>query len=192
MYQAEIMALLFVAGDQGIAENDLANLLSIDKSAIRQNLEQLEIKLSHDKASGLKLVRFKDTFKLVTKSEYAEVLTRYFKSGLGTKLSQAALEVLSIVAYKQPITRIEVDDIRGVQSSGSVNTLVARKLIKEHGKKDVPGHPNLYVVTDYFYDYFGIKDIDELPKIEEFSTPEGNVDLFNDPNSNNDQDQAAE
>jgi len=105
---------------------------------------------------------------LITKSEYSELLTKYFKTGLGTKLSQAALEVLSIVAYRQPITRIEVDEIRGVQSSGSINTLLARKLIKENGKKDVIGHPNLYVVTDEFFDYFGIKNIEELPKIEKF------------------------
>ncbi|MCH4008316.1 SMC-Scp complex subunit ScpB [Companilactobacillus sp.] len=178
MYQAEIMALLFVAGDQGITESDIATLTGMDISAVRQNLEQLEIKLQNDTSSGIKLVRYNKIFKLVTKSEYADLLTRFFKSGLGTKLSQAALEVLSIVAYKQPITRIEIDEIRGVQSSGSVNTLFARKLIQEDGKKDVPGHPNLYVVTDYFFDYFGIKELDELPKIEHFENPQGNIDLF--------------
>lgn len=187
MYQAEIMALLFVAGDQGITEGDMSSLLGIEKSAVRQNIEQLQIKLQSDEESGLQLVKYNKIFKLVTKSQYSEILTRYFKSGLGTKLSQAALEVLSIVAYKQPITRIEIDDIRGVQSSGSVNTLVARKLIKESGKKDVPGHPNLYVVTDYFFDYFGIKDIDQLPKIEKFESPQGNVDLFDDVGYGNDQ-----
>ncbi len=185
MYQAEIMALLFVAGDQGITETDLANLLEIDKSAVRQNIEQLEIKLDNDKSSGIKLVKYSNVFKLVTKSEYSNILTKYFKSGLGTKLSQAALEVLSIVAYKQPITRIEIDEIRGVQSSGSVNTLIARKLIKDDGKKDAPGHPNLYVVTDYFFDYFGIKDLDEMPKIENFETPQGNIDLFDNVSDDN-------
>ncbi|AKP68377.1 SMC-Scp complex subunit ScpB [Companilactobacillus ginsenosidimutans] len=183
------MALLFVAGDQGVSESDLAGLIEIDKSAIRQNLEQLEIKLTNDKSSGIKLVNYNKIYKLVTKSEYADILTRFFKSGLGTKLSQAALEVLSIVAYKQPITRIEIDDIRGVQSSGSVNTLVARKLIKENGKKDVPGHPNLYVVTDYFFNYFGIKSLDEMPKIENFETPQGNIDLFDNVGDTNSDDQ---
>ncbi|MFD1471340.1 SMC-Scp complex subunit ScpB [Companilactobacillus mishanensis] len=173
------MALLFVAGDQGVSESDLASLIGIDKSALRQNVEQLQIELASNKNSGIKLVKYNSTFKLVTKEEYNELLTKFFKSGLGTKLSQAALEVLSIVAYRQPITRVEIDGIRGVQSSGSVNTLVARKLIKENGKKDVPGHPNLYVVTDYFFDYFGIKSLDELPKIENFETPQnGNIDLF--------------
>lgn len=168
MYQAKIMALLFVAGDQGIKEKDLAGLLEIDSAALRQNIEELKIKLMTDVDSGIQLVDFNDVYKLVTKNEFAELLTKYFKAGLGSKLSQAALEVLSIIAYRQPITRIEIDEIRGVQSSGSLNTLLMRKLIKENGKKNVPGHPNLYVLTDEFFDYFGIKSIEELPKIEKF------------------------
>ncbi|WP_057764222.1 SMC-Scp complex subunit ScpB [Companilactobacillus tucceti] len=162
------MALLFVAGDQGIKEKDLAELLEIDRAALRQSIEQLKIKLMSDQDSGIMLFQYNTSYKLITKSEYSELLTKYFKTGLGTKLSQAALEVLSIIAYRQPITRIEVDEIRGVQSSGSINTLLARKLIKEDGKKDVIGHPNLYVLTDEFFDYFGIKSIEELPKIEKF------------------------
>ncbi|KAE9562321.1 SMC-Scp complex subunit ScpB [Companilactobacillus kimchii] len=162
------MALLFVAGDQGIKEKDLAGLLEIDSAALRQNIEELKVKLMTDVDSGVELVEFNSNYKLVTKNEFNELLTKYFKTGLATKLSQAALEVLSIIAYRQPITRIEIDEIRGVQSSGSLNTLLMRKLIKENGKKDVPGHPNLYVVTDEFFDYFGIKDLKELPKIENF------------------------
>jgi len=162
------MALLFVAGDQGIKEKDLADLLEIDSAALRQNIEELKVKLMTDADSGIQLVQFNSLYKLVTKNEYNDLLTKYFKSGLGTKLSQAALEVLSIVAYRQPITRIEIDEIRGVQSSGSLNTLLMRKLIKENGKKNVPGHPNLYGITDEFFDYFGIKSLKELPKIENF------------------------
>ena len=168
MYQAKIMALLFVAGDQGIKEKDLAGLLEIDSAALRQNIEELKIKLMTDNDSGIQLVDYNELYKLVTKNEFNDLLTKYFKSGLGTKLSQAALEVLSIVAYRQPITRIEIDEIRGVQSSGSLNTLLMRKLIKENGKKDVPGHPNLYVVTDAFFDYFGIKSLKDLPELENF------------------------
>ncbi|PMD70355.1 SMC-Scp complex subunit ScpB [Companilactobacillus nuruki] len=162
------MALLFVAGDQGIKEKDLAELLEIDSAALRQNIEELKVKLITDADSGIQLAEYNSLYKLITKSEFSELLTKYFKSGLGSKLSQAALEVLSIIAYRQPITRIEIDEIRGVQSSGSLNTLLMRKLIKENGKKDVPGHPNLYVVTDEFFDYFGIKSLEELPEIENF------------------------
>lgn len=162
------MALLFVAGDQGIKEKDLAELLGIDTAALRQNIEELKVSLMTDGNSGIELVEYNSLYKLVTKNEFNELLTKYFKSGLGTKLSQAALEVLSIIAYQQPITRIEIDEIRGVQSSGSLNTLLMRKLIKENGKKNVPGHPHLYVVTDEFFDYFGIKSLEDLPKIENF------------------------
>lgn len=168
MYQAKIMALLFVAGDQGIKEKDLASLLEIDSAALRQNIEELKVKLITDVDSGVQLVDYNSVYKLVTKNEFSELLTKFFKAGLGSKLSQAALEVLSIIAYRQPITRIEIDEVRGVQSSGSLNTLLMRKLIKENGKKNVPGHPNLYVVTDEFFDYFGIKSLKELPQIENF------------------------
>jgi len=162
------MALLFVAGDQGIKEKDLAELLEIDSAALRQNIEDLTNKLITDPDSGIQLVNFNSVYKLITKSEFGDLLTKFFKSGLGTKLSQAALEVLSIIAYRQPITRIEIDEVRGVQSSGSLNTLLMRRLIKENGKKNVPGHPNLYVVTDEFFNYFGIKSLKELPKLEKF------------------------
>jgi len=168
VYQAKIMALLFVAGDQGIKEKDLAELLEIDSAALRQNIEDLTTKLITDPDSGIQLVNFNSVYKLITKSEFGDLLTKFFKSGLGTKLSQAALEVLSIIAYRQPITRIEIDEVRGVQSSGSLNTLLMRRLIKENGKKNVPGHPNLYVVTDEFFNYFGIKSLKELPKLEKF------------------------
>ncbi|WP_129044893.1 SMC-Scp complex subunit ScpB [Companilactobacillus metriopterae] len=174
MYQAEITALLFVAGDQGISEKELLSLLDIDKKTLKYLLSELEISFDSDERLGFRLAKFNSTYKLVTKSEYSDILNSFFESGLGTKLSQAALEVLSIVAYRQPITRVEVDEIRGVQSSGSMNTLIARDLIKEKGKKDVPGHPNLYVVTEHFFDYFGIRDIKELPDFESFE----NIDIY--------------
>ena len=82
-------------------------------------------------------------------------------------MSRAALETLSIIAYKQPITRIEVDDIRGVNSSGAISKLLSFELIREDGKKEVIGRPNLYVTTDYFLDYMGINHLDELPIVEE-------------------------
>ena len=86
---------------------------------------------------------------------------------MNQSLSRAALETLSIIAYKQPITRIEVDDIRGVNSSGAISKLLSFELIREDGKKEVIGRPNLYVTTDYFLDYRGINHLDELPIVEE-------------------------
>ena len=86
---------------------------------------------------------------------------------LNQSLSRAALETLSIIAYKQPITRIEVDEIRGVNSSGAISKLQIFDLIRENGKKEVLGRPNLYVTTDYFLDYMGINSLEELPVVEE-------------------------
>lgn len=95
-------------------------------------------------------------------------------------MSQSALEILSIIAYRQPITRIEIDDIRGVNSSGALQTLIWRGLIKQDGKKDAPGHPKLYVTTDYFLQYFNYQSLADLPLIEDFEdTTDGEeIDLF--------------
>lgn len=181
-YQAELMALLYTSGDQGLEIGIIAELLEISTSATRQSMEALKNILDEDENSGLTINQFEDTYKLVTKPEYGPLLNRYFKSGLSTTLSQAALEILSIVAYKQPITRVEIDEVRGVQSSGTLQTLMVRQLVKEQGRKDVPGKPILYVTTDQFLDYFGLKDLKELPDISEFEDTDldrdGNLDLF--------------
>lgn len=105
-----------------------------------------------------------------------------FKKDVSKTLSQSALEILSIVAYRQPITRVEIDDIRGVNSSGAIQTLIWRGLIKASGKKDAPGHPNLYITTDYFLQYFGYQSLADLPVIEDFeddlAVEDEEVDLF--------------
>ena len=94
-------------------------------------------------------------------------MREYSRAPINQSLSRAALETLSIIAYKQPITRIEVDEIRGVNSSGAISKLQIFDLIRENGKKEVLGRPNLYVTTDYFLDYMGINSIEELPVVEE-------------------------
>ncbi|GKQ42740.1 segregation and condensation protein B [Companilactobacillus sp. RD055328] len=181
-YQAEIMALLYTSGDQGLELGIMAELLEISKSALRQSLDELKINLEADEQSGLIISQFDDIYKLVTKPQFGSLLNRYFKSGLSTTLSQAALEVLSIIAYKQPVTRVEIDEIRGVQSSGTLQTLIVRQLVKENGRKNVPGKPIIYATTEQFLDYFGLKTLKELPDISEFEDSEldkdGNLDLF--------------
>ena len=94
-------------------------------------------------------------------------MREYSRAPINQSLSRAALETLSIIAYKQPITRIEVDEIRGVNSSGAISKLQIFDLIRENGKKEVLGRPNLYVTTDYFLDYMGINSLEELPVVEE-------------------------
>ena len=164
---AEIEALLFVAGEDGLRVRQLAELLSIPPTGVTQSLEKLAEKYQKDEDSSLALLETSNTYKIVTKQEFAELLREYSKAPINQSLSRAALETLSIIAYKQPITRVEVDEIRGVNSSGAISKLQIFDLIRENGKKEVLGRPNLYVTTDYFLDYMGINSLEELPIVEE-------------------------
>ena len=164
---AEIEAVLFVAGEDGLRVRQIAELLSIPPTGVTQSLEKLAEKYQKDEDSSLALLETSNTYKIVTKQEFAELLREYSKAPINQSLSRAALETLSIIAYKQPITRMEVDEIRGVNSSGAISKLQIFDLIRENGKKEVLGRPNLYVTTDYFLDYMGINSLEELPIVEE-------------------------
>lgn len=164
---AEIEALLFVAGEDGLRVRQLADLLSIPPTGVIQSLEKLAEKYRKDEDSSLALLETSNAYKIVTKQDFADLLREYSRAPINQSLSRAALETLSIIAYKQPITRIEVDEIRGVNSSGAISKLQIFDLIRENGKKEVLGRPNLYVTTDYFLDYMGINSIEELPVVEE-------------------------
>ena len=164
---AEIEALLFVAGEDGLRVRQLADLLSIPPTGVIQSLEKLAEKYRKDEDSSLALLETTNAYKIVTKQDFADLLREYSKAPINQSLSRAALETLSIIAYKQPITRIEVDEIRGVNSSGAISKLQIFDLIRENGKKEVLGRPNLYVTTDYFLDYMGINSLEELPVVEE-------------------------
>ena len=164
---AEIEALLFVAGEAGLRVRQLAELLSLPPTGVTQSLEKLAEKYQKDEDSSLALLETSNTYKIVTKQDFAELLREYSKAPINQSLSRAALETLSIIAYKQPITRMEVDEIRGVNSSGAISKLQIFDLIRENGKKEVLGRPNLYVTTDYFLDYMGINSLEELPIVEE-------------------------
>ena len=164
---AEIEALLFVAGEDGLRVRQLVELLSMPPTGVTQSLEKLAEKYQKDEDSSLALLETSNTYKIVTKQDFAELLREYSKAPINQSLSRAALETLSIIAYKQPITRVEVDEIRGVNSSGAISKLQIFDLIRENGKKEVLGRPNLYVTTDYFLDYMGINSLEELPIVEE-------------------------
>lgn len=164
---AEIEALLFVAGEDGLRVRQLAELLSMPPTGVAQSLERLAEKYQKDEDSSLALLETSNTYKIVTKQDFAKLLREYSKAPINQSLSRAALETLSIIAYKQPITRMEVDEIRGVNSSGAISKLQIFDLIRENGKKEVLGRPNLYVTTDYFLDYMGINSLEELPIVEE-------------------------
>ena len=117
--------------------------------------------------------------KLTTKSIHKEYYQKLLEDEDSGILSQAALETLAIIAYNQPITRIDVDEIRGVASAHMIKKLVSRDLIKEVGRSETAGRPILYGVTDEFLDYFGLASINELPKIDEIKVNDEEKDLFN-------------
>lgn len=164
--KSELEALLFVVGDEGIGLEELSFLLNTKTAGVYDLIQELQKDYQESPTSALNILEVGNHFVLTTKREFAPLLKKYAQSPLANRLSQAALETLSIIAYKQPITRIEVDEIRGVQSSGSVQKLVARQLIEEKGRVDGPGRAILYGTTPYFMDYFGLKDLQELPDIQ--------------------------
>lgn len=178
--EANLEALLYAAGDNGLEEQNLIEMLEIDGETLDKVAENLQRKLTKNSDSGLQLIHIAHTYKLTTSPQTAKIIEKYFQKDLTKNLSQSALEILAIVAYRQPITRVEIDDIRGVNSSGALQTLVWRGLIKADGKKDAPGHPKLYVTTDYFLQYFNYHSLADLPLIEDFADNDSNgeMDLF--------------
>ena len=158
--------IIFVTGIEGVSRKDLAASLQVPLSQVTDALQQLQLNLQEDSLSPVELVNYNDQYRLVTKSELAPDVESYAHSPFTQKLSRAAVETLAIVAYRQPITRMGIDEIRGVSSITMLQKLLARDLIREIGRLEAPGRPVLYGVTDYFMDYFGLKSLEDLPNIE--------------------------
>ena len=161
-YISVLEGLLFVAGDDGITLEEASYILELEKSAVRQLLDELKKRLE-DENSGLELLLTASHYKLVTKASLKSYIEKYAVSPYSSQLSQASLETLAIIAYKQPVTRVDIESIRGVQSSGSIQKLMLRDLIEEAGRLETPGRPKLYKTTAYFMDYFGLESLDALP-----------------------------
>ena len=161
-YISVLEGLLFVAGDDGITLEEASYILELERSAVRQLLDELQ-KCLEDENSGLELLLTASHYKLVTKASLKSYIEKYAVSPYSSQLSQASLETLAIIAYKQPVTRVDIESIRGVQSSGSIQKLLLRDLIEEAGRLETPGRPKLYKTTAYFMDYFGLESLDALP-----------------------------
>ncbi|WP_242631635.1 SMC-Scp complex subunit ScpB [Sedimentibacter sp. zth1] len=161
-----IESLLFVWGEP-LKLSEISNILNMKHTETIQVLTEMVEEYNKDEKRGLLLRQFGDTYQLTTKSENYEYINLLMQESTTTKsLSTAALETLSIVAYKQPVTRVEIDIIRGVKSSNIVKGLMEKGLVKEVGKLDKPGKPTLFGTTAEFLKHFGLKTIEELPKIE--------------------------
>lgn len=166
--QAALQALLYLAGDAGLSIKEASKQLNIATPAVRQLVQALQQKMAADSSCGLQLLFLDDQLKLMTKPGLASLAQHFLGQDKG-KLSQAALETLAIVAYRQPITRVEIDDLRGINSAGALQTLVLRGLVERHGYKEVPGRPRLYRTSGYFLQYFGLQSLANLPEQEEFA-----------------------
>ena len=177
---AVLEGLLFVVGDDGLKINDITNVLQIDEKQARKLLKDLQKEYENENR-GLRISFLGDSFKLTTKKEHIDYYKRLFTMPNNTStLSQAALETLAIIAYNQPITRVQIDEKRGISSAFLVKKLLAKDLIKVCGKSKLPGKPNLYKTTPFFLDYFGLASISELPNInvESAIQEQGEVDLY--------------
>ena len=164
---AVLEGLLFVVGDDGLTLNQMMDILEIDSEEAKELLGNLKNKYESE-TSGIKISFLGNTFKLTTKKEHREYYQKLIENEDSNVLSPAALETLAIVAYKQPITRNDISEVRGVDSGQMVRKLVAKGLLKEAGRSDVIGRPILYATTSEFLDYFGLSTIEDLPTIEEF------------------------
>ena len=162
--KAVIEGLLFVSGEDGLTLKQIINITGEEENKIKDCLKELYEDYNSENR-GIKLEYLGNSFKLTTKEEHKE----YYKNLVNQDsniLSPAALETLAIIAYNSPITRIDIDNIRGVNSSYHIRKLLLKGLIEEVGRSDSAGRPRLYNVTPKFLDYFGLGSINDLPKIE--------------------------
>ncbi|WP_055107727.1 SMC-Scp complex subunit ScpB [Paenibacillus ihumii] len=166
-----IEGLLFLAGEEGLSVKQIAEVTEQRQDIITDAL--LDMKSSFEREGrGLQIVQLAGNYQLATLPEHAPFFERLAYSPTRSSLSQAALETLSIIAYRQPITRIEVEEIRGVKSERAIHTLVNKDLIQEVGRAEAIGRPILYGTTAAFLDYFGLGSLEDLPDLAEFESTE--------------------
>ncbi len=162
--QAIIEAVLFAAGDAVELER-LADITDVDKRSLREILKKMMNSYSYERR-GIHIIRMEDSYQMCTNGAYAEYVGRLAEPPRRQNLSNAALEVLSIVAYKQPVTRSTIEHIRGVNCDYIVNRLIERNFIEETGRLDAPGRPILFGTTQHFLRAFGVSELDELPEFD--------------------------
>lgn len=177
---SKIEALLFVMGDEGITAKQLTQLLDAELMEVEAALSELKTNYEQSDIRGITLKNLAGTYQLTTKPTMAETIKKLVENPTSNVLSTASLEVLAIIAYKQPITRVEIEDLRGVKSDRPIQTLVSRALIQEVGRAEGTGRAILYGTTKEFLNYFGLQTIEELPPLPEeaLKDDEQETDLF--------------
>ena len=164
VYFSIFESLLFVSGEP-IKLKELASIIESSEDFAEDVLKELMFKYEAQDR-GIRLLNINNQYQLVTKPENSDYVQKLLKTNIRQALSQAALETLAIVSYRQPVTRIDIDEIRGVKSDSAVLTLVDKGLIKECGRMDVAGRPILYATTEEFLKNFGLNNIKDMPPLE--------------------------
>ena len=178
-YLSVIEGMLYIYGDEGITIKDIADTLEITKKEAYELMDELLSLYASKTVKGVDICDFGGTYKMVTLPQHDVYYKKMMTTTSGRKLSKSALETLAIVAYYQPVTRIRIEEIRGVGCESMIRKLLAQALIKEVGREDSPGKPVLYGVTDEFMDAFNLKSLDELPELKEIESEFDEEDIFN-------------
>ena len=163
-YYSIIESLLFVSGEP-LSLKDIASIIECDSEITKEIIEELEQRYEADER-GIKIININDEYQFATKPQNSAYVQKLLKTNSRQSLSQAALETLAIIAYKQPVTRVSIDEIRGVKSDRAVITLFEKGFIKEIGRLEVPGRPILYSTTDKFLVSFGLENLKQMPSLE--------------------------
>jgi segregation and condensation protein B len=164
--RAVIEALIF-ASSEPIRLREISEIIGINEHTVRQLLSDIMDDYVRNK-KGIQIIEVAQGYQFVTHPECAEYVEKLHQTPRNVGLSPAAVETLAIIVYRQPITRAEIEELRGVRVDSAIATLLERGLIRESGRKDAPGKPILYVTTQKFLQYFGLKDLRELPSLEDW------------------------
>ncbi|MGI6608257.1 MAG: SMC-Scp complex subunit ScpB [Erysipelotrichaceae bacterium] len=173
-----IEGILFVSGDEGVSLAQLSDVLVINEDILLEMMDNYIAEFNDDESRGIEMVRYGDKYKLVSKAVAHDYCQKLFEETSNRQFSQAALETLAIIAYKQPVTRVEIEEIRGVGCDMMLRKLLARNLIREAGRLDTIGKPFLYEVTENFMDVFSLSSLSELPELPEYQTVNEEGELF--------------
>ena len=171
--KSSIEALLFVSGEP-LTLRDFSNTIEVSPKILKSVLDEMQKEYEEEKR-GIKLISINGEYQLVTKAENSDYIQKLLRKNKRQSLSQASLESLAIISYKQPITRVDIDEIRGVKSESALQRLLEKDLIKEVGRLEVPGRPILYGTTDEFLRQFGLKELNELPSLDLYDNKEDEI-----------------
>lgn len=176
-YRSIMEGLLFITGDDGLTASKAAEAMQISIEQAETVLNDL-MEQYYTADHGFEIEHYGDTYRFLSKACVHESARRLIQIDKEARLSNAAMETLAIIAYRQPITRVEIEEIRGVGADVMLRKLEARGLIQESGRSDAPGRPFLYTVTDEFMNAFGLTSLSELPDLPQFAQEENSEDLF--------------